>query len=136
MVWYRDPSGHLIESTCGAHKLIYCGLCNRGHGRLYAKSECQGMRYNVDGLLVPVKTPAAEIARRYRERHGTQHRPRKQPAEHQGNALKVSTSGACGNVPYCPICIRHLAPLGYGLFECQNCGYVLTRAEIKQTIQR
>jgi hypothetical protein len=52
--WYKDASGHILESSNRIHRLIFCPLCGRG-GKLVSKSSCTKLRQNSRGKLYPVK---------------------------------------------------------------------------------
>jgi len=52
MTWFKDSSGHTIESKNKIHRLLYCPLCKK----LISKSDCEKLRQSSRTKhLYPVK---------------------------------------------------------------------------------
>ena len=51
MTWFKDKSGHIMESGNRVHRLLYCSLCQK----LVSKSQCQKLRQDKHGNLYEVK---------------------------------------------------------------------------------
>jgi len=52
MTWFKDSSGHTIESKNKIHRLLYCPLCKK----LISKADCEKLRQSSRTKnLYPVK---------------------------------------------------------------------------------
>jgi hypothetical protein len=52
MTWFKDSSGHTLESKNKIHRLLYCPLCRK----LISKADCQKLRQSSKTRnLYPVK---------------------------------------------------------------------------------
>jgi hypothetical protein len=52
MTWFKDSSGHILESKNKIHRLLYCPLCRK----LISKADCQKLRQSSKTRdLYPVK---------------------------------------------------------------------------------
>ncbi len=52
MTWFKDSTGHILESKNKIHRLLYCPLCRK----LISKADCQKLRQSSKTRdLYPVK---------------------------------------------------------------------------------
>lgn len=216
MTWFRDPSGHVLQSKSRHHKIVFCKVCNEGSGRMYMKMECQKLTQDpVSGQFAEVafshtlyqrkKRNArkvksernSKLGREFRQRNpsydkmrwqdkklakimptelrksplSTRHsrffvlhpwaKPMKKALEKAWvnsyrQARRALAAMGLGSNPYqewrkkvaerkleiesksrtyCPTCLKRMKEINPWMLECESCGHVMTRTEVKQIVR-
>jgi hypothetical protein len=67
MTWFKDNTGHILESKNKIHRLVYCPLC----AKLLSKGDCKRLRQSIkNGNLYEVKSYRySRLTKKDRTRH-------------------------------------------------------------------